>query len=85
MRKNQQWILTKRPEGRLTEADLQLREGRVTECVKTLQRYWPRLLVEQFPAEPRMAANVDPPATEGADETSSPLDKIRQLVPRMRR
>ncbi len=26
MRKNQQWILTKRPEGRLTEADLQLRE-----------------------------------------------------------
>ena len=36
----------------IATADLQLREGRVTECVKSLQRYWPRLLAEQFPVRP---------------------------------
>jgi hypothetical protein len=71
----------------IAAADLQLREGRVTDCVKTLQRFWPRMLAEQFPAQPRLAANATaPPAeSENLEQSTSPLDKIRQLVPRIRR
>jgi hypothetical protein len=69
----------------IATADLQLREGRVTECVKSLQRYWPRLLAEQFPVPPRVAANQEVAAPVSEDESQSPLEKIRQFVPRIRR
>jgi hypothetical protein len=69
----------------IAAADLQLREGRITACAKTLQRYWPRLLAEQFPMEPRLTKAENVRQNRGDERSRSPLQKIRKLVPRIRR
>ncbi len=67
----------------IAAADLQLREGDVAACDRTLQRYWPRLLTRQLRDAQTRVANADqddPPPAE-----ASPLERLRQLVPAVHR
>jgi hypothetical protein len=71
-------------------ADLQLREGRLTDCWYTLDRFWPRYLLKYVTAtQPNVAAlptqlgPFEPPPMDPAppEPAASPLQKMRDLMP----
>ncbi len=75
-------------------ADLHLSEGRLVDCQRFLQTYWPRFLMEYVEvSEPRTAirdlpavAGETPPATPPAEPAEpTTLDRIRRFVPKMLR
>ncbi len=75
-------------------ADLQLREERLTECARTLSRFWPKYLLQEQAAEPRLASRgslrnsvdvVQESATKTDADNDSPMDRIKKIVPRMPR
>ena len=48
----------------IASADYQLREGRPGDCLRTLNQFWPRYLLEFVPPpQPRVARNPPPPTT----------------------
>jgi hypothetical protein len=72
----------------LTLSDLHLRDGRLGDCARVLESYWPRYLTAyvpiEEPASPRTAAapGKSPPVDPAKDETpSGVLDRLRKLRP----
>jgi hypothetical protein len=71
----------------LTLADLNLQNGQVGDCVKLLNGYWPRFLMQNVPlpqAPPALAAKPpEPPADDKPAEPQSPTwtDRVKGLLP----
>jgi len=71
----------------LTPADVELRNGRVADCLRLLEGYWPRFLVEHVRLpEPPVARRPQPapPATrppQEAERSSGLLDRLKNFVP----
>jgi hypothetical protein len=72
----------------LTLADLNLQNGQVGDCLKLLNGYWPRFLMQNVPvgqAVPALAAKPAPapPSNDAPDEAqpSSWMDRIKGLLP----
>ncbi len=55
-------------------ADLQLREGRLTDCWQTLDRFWPRYIRKYVTAEPSELASLPTSLGPLARETASPTE-----------
>jgi hypothetical protein len=72
-------------------ADLQLREDRVGDCARTLQRYWPQYILAHSEPSERQLASVPErpplvqPASPPPERKPNVLDRMRRLVPRLRR
>jgi hypothetical protein len=71
----------------ITPADAQLQNGRIADCLRLLEGYWPRFLVEHVPVvEAPMTRRPEPgsPASRAPKEPEhSPglLDRLKGLVP----
>lgn len=61
---------------RIAAADYQLEQGWVLDCAKFLDSYWPRLLAQQIPIQPRLAQTIAPPPPpmppSSTDKNASP-------------
>ncbi len=65
-----------------------LAEGRVIQCIRILESYWPRFLLEHVPPldiarvpQPQPSSPSPEPETEEKDESPGFLGRIRDLVP----
>ena len=72
----------------LTLADLNLQNGQVGDCMKLLNGYWPRFLMQNVPLPqvvPALAAKpvADPSSDEKPAPSSSPswTDRVKDLLP----
>jgi hypothetical protein len=72
----------------LTLADLNLQNGQIGDCVKLLNGYWPRFLMQNVPAvqsAPALASkpSAEPPADDKPAEAqpSSWIDRVRGILP----
>ena len=72
----------------LTLADLNLQNGQVGDCMKLLNGYWPRFLMQNVPlaqAVPALAAKPapGPPSNDTPDEAqpSSWMDRLKEFLP----
>ena len=71
----------------LTPGDVQLQNGRIGDCLRLLEGYWPRFLVEYVPFNPPAAAQgveVAGPrsrASHDAERSSGLFDRFKNFVP----
>ena len=76
----------------IAQARLDLRDGRVSDCVRVLDSYWPRFLmtnVEPAPAnvaaQPTAIPAPQVPSDNADQEEDSFMDRLRGMVPKMPR
>jgi hypothetical protein len=71
----------------ITQADVKLQNGRIGDCLRLLEGYWPRFLEENVPLPPgavptETAANPKkPPAEEKPPERSGWLNRVKDIIP----
>ena len=69
----------------VTLADVTLQNGQIGDCMKLLDGYWPRFLVEHVPLPPDAEGAVAGPAEEPAKPAPPPqtglMDRVKNLVP----
>jgi hypothetical protein len=71
----------------LTLADLNLQNGQVGDCMKLLNGYWPRFLMQNVPSPQAVPALASKPAAEQpaeekpAAQSSSWTDRMKELLP----
>jgi hypothetical protein len=70
---------------RIAAADYQLEQGAVSDCAKFLESYWPRLLAQQIPLQPRLANIPAPPIKSPSTEPPPASDtesKTWRFIPK---
>ncbi len=69
----------------LTPGDVQLQNGRISDCIQLLEGYWPRFLVEYVPyaqQPPMTRAEASPPRSpQDAERSSGLLDRFKNFIP----
>jgi hypothetical protein len=72
----------------LTLADLNLQNGQVGDCMKLLEGYWPRFLMQNVPLPPAVPALASRPAAEppaddkpAEGQPSSWMDRVKGILP----
>jgi hypothetical protein len=72
----------------LTLADLNLQNGQVGDCMKLLNGYWPRFLMQNVPLPPAVSSLASRPAAEqssdekpAAPQSPSWTDRLKELLP----
>ena len=72
----------------LTLADLNLQNGQIGDCMKLLNGYWPRFLMQNVPLPPAVPAlaskpAAEPPSDEKPAETQSSgwMDRVKGILP----
>ena len=56
--------------------------GRLSDCVRLMEGYWPRFLVTHVPViEQPVARKVEPPPPEEPERSPGFMDRMRSMVP----
>ncbi len=65
-------------------ANINLQNGKVGDCMRLLEGYWPQFLQENVPLRPRVARNPNPPRRPASEPKPSPgiMDRLKALLPK---